>query len=94
MSRLYPARVIPYWMMILGAAALVFSAALGVRHFIFGLPTTERGSGEALSDTAVVLLTLFLLGIGTTLILLGRAILSAATRHGLREAGKIDSIPW
>ncbi len=91
MSSLYPARRIPQGMVLIGSVFVIFSLAIGVAHFGFGLSVHDRNTGEPSSDTTIGLLLAAFAGVGLLLALLGRAILRAAARHKLTrsQAGNV-----
>jgi hypothetical protein len=81
MSSLYPARRIPQGMILIGGVFMVGAVAIAIWHFAFGVPVYDRNTGQPSSDFTVVILLLVFGGIGALLVLVGRAVLRAASQH-------------
>ena len=86
MSSHYPARRIPQGMVLIGSVFVIFSLAIGVAHYGFGVPVYDRNTGEPSSDGIIGLLLAVFAGVGPLLALLGRTILRAAARHKLARS--------
>lgn len=81
MSKLYPARRIPQWMVLIGLVFIVVSVAAAVAHFAFGYPILDRDSGQPLSSGTIFMVLSLFAAVGGLLIWSGMAILKAAARH-------------
>jgi hypothetical protein len=90
MISLYPARRIPQGMILIGSAFMVGVVAIGIWHFVFGVPVYDRNTGQLSSDFTVVILLLAFGGIGALLVLAGRAVLRAASEHHRRRTNSLN----
>ena len=90
MSSLYPARRIPQGMILIGSAFMALALAMAIGHFGFGVPVYNRDTGQPSSDLAVGILVLAFEGMGVLLVLAGRAVLRAASRHHSKQAIKAN----
>jgi cytochrome bd-type quinol oxidase subunit 2 len=86
MNSLYPARRIPQAMIVIGSAFMALALAMTVGHFVFGVPIYNRNTGQPSSDFAVAILAFAFGGIGGFLVLAGRTVLRAFSRHHRKRA--------
>lgn len=91
MSRLYPVRRIPQGMVLIGSVFVIFSTAVGIAHYGFGVPVHDRNRGEPFSEGTIGLILAAFAGAGILLASMGRTIIRAATRHHTArlQAGKV-----
>lgn len=72
-------------MVLIGSAFMAGALLVAVGHFGFGISGYNRDTGQPLSDLATAILVLAIGSSGVLIVVIGRAMLRAASRHNCDE---------
>jgi hypothetical protein len=85
MSRLYPLKRLPQWMVLTGFVFLLGSVGMAVARFGFEVPLYDRNTGQPASSGGTLMVLLLFGMVGALLMWSGFAILRAAARHRRKQ---------